>query len=56
MTDSKSLFCELNESFSSKIIFGDDFSVEIKDTGKILMQTKGGSLALIANVFYVLKC
>ena len=49
----KSMFAELDESFSGNITFGDATKIPVKGKGNILIRMKNGKHEFISNVYFV---
>jgi len=53
MCGQKELSADLDDSFRTKVKFGDDRSVPMTRKGRILITLKNGDLRYIYDVFYV---
>ena len=49
----KSMFAELDESFSGNITFNDATKIPVKGKGNILIRMKNGKHEFISNVYFV---
>jgi len=53
MTSRRDWFCSFQEKDTTKILLGDDHSVESQGQGSIRLDTHGGTITILENVKYV---